>query len=68
MERANKGVRPPESVQAAVRELIEQRGEAAATSQLGIASATVSRLLSGQRVQRGTVAMVRMALGMTDAS
>jgi hypothetical protein len=67
MQQGLKGIRPPETVQTAVRELVENLGEARAVEQLGLSRQSVARLALGLRVQRGTVAMARLRLGMGDA-
>jgi hypothetical protein len=61
-ERA-KGVVAPDDVQAAVRKLVA-RGEAAAIARLQMSSQTVARLGAGLNVNRASVELARMRLGL----
>ncbi len=61
---ALKGAPPTEAVQAAVRKLVEDRGEEAAIVHLGLSRQTIARLAGGLSVQRATVTVVKLRLGL----
>jgi hypothetical protein len=63
-ERA-KGIVAPEDVQTAVRQLVAQ-GEAAAIARLQMSSQTVARLGAGLNVNRASVELARMRLGLSE--
>lgn len=62
-ERNAKGIVAPEEVQAAVRRLIAD-GEAVALSQLRMSSQTVARIGAGLHVNRSSVELARVRLGL----
>lgn len=58
------GTRPAsDEVRARVAALVEEVGEGAAAKRLGIAHATVSRILAARPLRPGTLALLREALG-----
>jgi hypothetical protein len=61
-----KGVAPSEAVQAEVRRLVEDRGEVAAMAHLGLSRQTIARLAGGMSVQRATMTVVKLRLGISD--
>jgi len=64
-ERNAKGIVAPEDVQAGVRRLIAV-GEAEALSQLRMSSQTVARIGAGLHVNRSSVELARMRLGLAE--
>jgi hypothetical protein len=64
-ERNAKGIVAPEEVQVAVRRLIAD-GEAVALSQLRMSSQTVARIGAGLHVNRSSVELARVRLGLDE--
>jgi hypothetical protein len=56
-------VRPPPRIALAVRDLIEQHGEPAAATRLGIGRTAVVRIAARLPARRGTVTQAAHALG-----
>jgi hypothetical protein len=62
MNKAAKGVAAPADIQAAVRALVDDVGEAEAASRLEMSLQTLARVAAGFRVNRSTIGMARLGL------
>jgi len=61
-ERAAKGVAAPADIQAGVRRLVDDVGEAEAAARLEMSLQTLARVAAGFRVNRSTIGMARAML------
>jgi hypothetical protein len=59
-----KGMTPAEDLAAAVRNVIASDGEAVALTRLEISPQTLARIGAGLNVQRASIALARMRLGL----
>jgi hypothetical protein len=67
INKQTKGVEPSAAVQAAVKKLIAEVGEEAASVRAEMSAQTLARLAAGLSVNRSTLGMIRSRLGIVEA-